>query len=793
MQEKEEKELKAAEDEKKEKGRHRKATIIIAIIVIGAILLVAFLFMKGNKAEGEGEETEAELSIYDLSPIDEEGKKKVEQAEALDEDDTWTICYYFVGSDLEDQGENDLSELTKLMTEEAAGNNKKNTEKTTKTLLYNYAEQLQRNGLDFPEYLYEPVRPTASGEAEAAGTILAEMNGAASDDISEICKGVSSDKINVVIQTGGATRWGNSLINPNKTQRFTVKDGYLDEIQNMPLQDSCDPDTLADFLKFCDEEYPADHRILVLWDHGGGAMGYGQDDIYNSSMSLENIQNALSQVCSGDAENPYYDIIGFDACLMASLENAHSLYGYGRYLVGCEETEPGGGWSHDVYLEAMSNDPTMSPAAIGEKIVDSFVDFYMEKNCEMGNIPLYSITTSFSLIDLNAAEEAYQAYCDLNEKLLQDAVADNSLLTKIGTAAQDSTRLSGEAYKIYNLIDLGNYMEALSAYYPEECGKVLEKTEDAVLYHRSNGYLSEAEGINVYMPVTINDTNGLNFFLTYTETISEDMATRALYYYKVSGCLNEKYQAYADEAGYGKAKNLDTEALKEVSSNPISLEEGAYQISLTDEQKENYQSLCTETAGYDEEKNLLTYYGKSLQAEEKDGKITASFDGKWISMDGVALYTEIISESDEAIVYRSPVMINDENYYLLFSYDKESGNISLNGASIYNADALADASAAHVIGKTTISLEEGDQITPVYQVYDLQENKTSRQESEEKISFSSSSKVALESLPDGKYLNAIVLTDVRGDDYYSGVVEETIADGSVTKQEISQEFVGRSY
>ncbi len=138
-------------------------------------------------------------------------------------------------------------------------------------------------------------------------------------------------------------------------------------------------------------------------------------------------------------------------------------------------------------------------------------------------------------------------------------------------------------------------------------------------------------------------------------------------------------------------------------------------------------------------------------------------------------------------------MINEENYYLLFSYDKESGNISLNGASIYNADAQADASAAHVIGKTTISLEEGDQITPIYQVYDLEENKTSRQESEEKISFTSSSEVALESLPDGMYLNAIVLTDVRGDDYYSGVVEETIADGSVTKQEISQEFVGRSY
>lgn len=77
MQEKEEKDLNAAEEGKKEKGRYGKVTIIIAIVVIGAILLAAFLFMKGNKAESGGEETEAELSIYDLSPIDEEGKRRL--------------------------------------------------------------------------------------------------------------------------------------------------------------------------------------------------------------------------------------------------------------------------------------------------------------------------------------------------------------------------------------------------------------------------------------------------------------------------------------------------------------------------------------------------------------------------------------------------------------------------------------------------------------------------------------------------------------------------------------------
>ncbi len=778
--------------------KKRKKIIILAIVLVCSLSAIFYYgSVKGsitqNQNTASSENSEENLSVYDLSPIDKEGSKRVKQEEAINENETWTICYYMVGSDLEDQAENDLSDLTRLLTQDTASQNKEAEETKKSNYLSEYAQQLQSKGLDFPEYLYEPVQPTASSEDSSEDVILAEGEGAASSDISEICKGVKSDKINVVIQTGGATRWSNSLINPNKTQRFTVKDGHLEELENMPLKDSCSSDTLADFLTYCDQNYPADHRMLVLWDHGGGANGYGKDSIYNSSLSLNEIQSALEKVCESNPDNPHYDLIGYDACLMASTENAHMLYGYGKYLVGGEETEPGGGWSHDVYLKAMSKDPTMSAASIGKTIVDSFEDFYMEKNCEMGNIPFYSITTSFSLIDLNAAEQTYQAYCELNEKLLEDSVADNHVLTKIASAAQNSTRYSGEAYEIYNLIDLGNYMEALSTSYSSECEKVLQNLKQAVAYHRSNGYLSDSMGINIYMPVSINNTNGLDFFLSYLKEISEDSATQALYYYKVSGCLNDEYQAYADQQGYGQAKTIETSALKKLSDNEITLKKNGFQISLNDEQKNNYQNAAIEVAAYDEEKNQLIAYGKTNEVIEKDGVIKSDFDGKWICLDGQALYTEVVSESDQSIAYRSPVKINKEDYYLLFSYDKEKKTVSLTGASMYNADAEADASQAHVIGKTTISLEEGDVIRPVYKVYNLKTNKEKIKKSKEKITFTSSTKLTMDSLPDGNYLNAFVLTDIRGDEYYSGVVEQTLKKSTIASQKINKDFVGSTY
>ena len=119
-------------------------------------------------------------------------------------------------------------------------------------------------------------------------------------------------------------------------------------------------------------------------------------------------------------------------------------------------------------------------------------------------------------------------------------------------------------------------MEALSEFYPKECEKVLQNLDEAVLYHRANGYLSDSVGMNIYMPVSINSTYGLNFFLSYLEEVSENMATRALYYYKISGCLNEEYQDYASAQGYGMAEAIEIEALKKLEDNEIILQDNGF-------------------------------------------------------------------------------------------------------------------------------------------------------------------------------------------------------------------------
>ena len=69
--------------------------------------------------------------------------------------------------------------------------------------------------------------------------------------------------------------------------------------------------------------YPADHYALILSDHGGGWTGAVQDESSNDdSLSLNEMVQALSR--SGRLTGPL-EMLGFDACLMGTLEVAQAV------------------------------------------------------------------------------------------------------------------------------------------------------------------------------------------------------------------------------------------------------------------------------------------------------------------------------------------------------------------------------------------------------------------------------------------------------------------------------------
>ena len=81
--------------------------MIIAALGFGAVKVVPNMFVNSmfeNKNNPVSQE-----QIEALSPIDKEGAKRIDATAPVGKDDTWTICVYISGSDLEDAGEDDLS------------------------------------------------------------------------------------------------------------------------------------------------------------------------------------------------------------------------------------------------------------------------------------------------------------------------------------------------------------------------------------------------------------------------------------------------------------------------------------------------------------------------------------------------------------------------------------------------------------------------------------------------------------------------------------------------------------
>ena len=770
--------------------------LIVLVLVaasFGAISeLFSSIFMEVYQTTKDKPLSEEDMKkLYELSPLDEEGAKRIDALPAVGEDETWTICVYMVGSNLEDQNENDLSYVTSVLARDMQNEFSSTSRQHKFDNLTQFNDELKQNGLELPAFFYYPDKPVASSTVVTEDVVVSDSPGAASKDIGEMTAETWSDNIQIVIQTGGATRWSNQLINPNRTQRFLYKGGEFSEIENLPLVPSSVPDTLADFLRYCKEEYPADHTMLVLWNHGGGPFGYGNDSIFSSAFSLKDIREALSSVYTPSRTKPAFDIIGFDACLMSCLEVTNALDGFASYYCLSEESEPGDGWDYTPVLHAMTEDPTMSPARVAQKIADTYTDFYVREDI---NFPLLQWDVTFSVIDARKAAELYDAYCTLCQTQLLDSMDDLGVLAEIGRCSGKATRYGGSASNVFNTIDLGNYMDYLGDSYPEECARVKELLKEAVLYHRENGGLSDSTGISVYIPSEVNDINGLIYYLSYVYDISEDDAVSALYYYKQAGCLNKELKDKIALITEKEPKVLDVSAFRQYSKNQPVVDEAGFKIPVSDALQNLIVDYELEVSKYDEDSNSVTYYGtdRSLRLDG-EGYLVSEFDGRWICLEGQPLSVEVISSTPSATLYRAHVLYNGADAYLELSCDRDTDEVSVTGVRKTPTGLMADSDVNFLSNsRSNEEVEYGAKITPVYKTANFADNSTGTQNGKS-VTFKENTRLKREAMPAGTYLSAAVITDPRGDSYYSAVLSSKMAGSAMGSWAIDTRFIGRAY
>ena len=314
------------------------------------------------------------------------------------------------------------------------------------------------------------------------GADLESQYGMATSDINEMAYAEQSDKVNVILETGGAKKWQNSVISADTLQRWKVTKKALQSLdRNVGDAQMTDSGTLADFLKWGVKSYPADRYFLILWDHGGGSVtGYGYDENHpNGSLQDDGISDALKQA------GAKFDFVGFDACLMANVETAVAVQPYADYLIGSEETEPGTGWYYTDWLTSLSENTSISTPELGKQIADTFISASAASSA--------SDRTTLSVTDLAEFASSVPSRLAAFARSVTSTIKSDDY-QKISDA-RSVTREFAQSNQL-DQIDLVHFCMNVGS---SEAKDLASALQSCVKYNKANN-IKNAYGLSIYFP-----------------------------------------------------------------------------------------------------------------------------------------------------------------------------------------------------------------------------------------------------------------------------------------------------
>lgn len=329
------------------------------------------------------------------------------------------------------------------------------------------------------------------------------LDGAGVVDLKEMKQVGSTAHINIVAQFD---RQGAGL----RTKRYFIKKGgslEQDVVGDLGETNTGDPQVLQDFITWGAAKYPAEHYLVVVWNHGagwddtniyrvvnrtlkldvmrknavaararGGAFGtvashqiraisdrrfrralFGTtvasairtraiafDD--NAKDFLDNLEMKRLLASAKKTLKQKIDVLGMDACLMSMVEVGYQMRDSVSYTVGSEQVEPGDGWPYHTILAELAKKPTMSPSDLSKVIVKKYLASYPSA------VPVTQ--SAFDLTRSNAVATAIDQFAQVLMSNLSDPVARAAML---------SARNQVQSYEVPDYIDLVDFAKLLHA------------------------------------------------------------------------------------------------------------------------------------------------------------------------------------------------------------------------------------------------------------------------------------------------------------------------------------------
>ena len=355
-------------------------------------------------------------------------------------------------------------------------------------------------------------------------------------DFLEMSSVGSNPELNIIVQMDryDGTYWdGNKWVyyhwddntsygNWTGTCRYRVAEGMTpttsEAVQNMGEVNMGDPDTLYQYMAWGKEYYPAHNYALIFWDHGGQWMGICWDDSVHpvDRLTMGDLHAAFENMVTFQSGFTF-DVIGFDACLMAGAEISYELYPYCDYVVGSELNEPAEGWNYQLIMQRLTDDPSISPMDLSKGIVADYIFSYA-----LPIPPCEQWDTALSVIDTSSMPAMGSALNDLLDEMRSK---EGTLHNYYQYCLESCTVIPG------NYIDLPYFVSSIQKFVPDvqiqaKAAILLAVLDSAVVVSETfdpPGWddLSQLKGLTIYYPASQADY----YNIYHTTTVSFAQAT----------------------------------------------------------------------------------------------------------------------------------------------------------------------------------------------------------------------------------------------------------------------------
>jgi Clostripain family len=442
-------------------------------------------------------------------------------------------------------------------------------------------------------------------------------------DLEEMMKVGSSANINIVVLADRSTtgdkvrgytdRAVGGIPNWTTAKLFYLERGRLRQLADWGELNMGDPASLKRFVEASTTQFPAKRYGLVFGDHGDGWNGIVGDESHNGdTLNAKELPAVFKEIT---AKTGKFELVGFDACLMANFETAQAIAPFGKAMVASEELEPGDGWSYTPIMQNLTANPTMDGFALGRVIVSAYREYYL--GAAQGGRDKTVTLSVLDLAKIPAVEIAVNNLALSSISFLQANSRDVFLKTARARKQTEEFGAGEEGQEGSHFYDLAHYAENLKRQNPamaQAADQLIGAVKSAVVYKVHGEAHARSHGLSIYFPPDKETLTAPKNF-KYQDTLFSQSG-------RWIGFLNQ----------YAGVEDTDTQApeLTQVQTTDASISETDVVTITSKVNADDIEEATFVLAQSFQEGEIII--GAIPTAPDEKGVLQEEWDGSWFSI-----------------------------------------------------------------------------------------------------------------------------------------------------------------